>query len=65
MTTQFTTSPSADVEPPSVIIVTPGDRSGGVTPSMDVTLTFSEAMNPLTLDDSEHWIVRRWRPRLT
>ena len=49
VTTQFTTSPSADVEPPSVIIVTPGDRSGGVTPSMDVTLTFSEAMNPLTL----------------
>jgi hypothetical protein len=48
----FTTSPPPDVVPPSVIAITPANGATGVAVDINVTATFSEAMNPATINAS-------------
>ena len=46
----FTTAVNGCNPPPTVLSVTPPNSSVGVCPNMIVTATFSEAMNPLSID---------------
>ncbi len=46
----FTTAANGCNPPPTVLSVTPPDGSVGVCPNMIVTVTFSEAMNPSSID---------------
>jgi len=47
---QFTTANTTDVTPPTVIGVTPFDGASDVGPQTQVVLTFSEPLNPATVN---------------
>ena len=48
----FTTGPGTDITPPSVTLRSPLNGAGGVAALSNVTVTFSEAMNPTTITTS-------------
>ena len=48
----FTTASVADTTAPSVVSVTPVDGATGVGPQLNVTLAFSESLDPATITDT-------------
>ena len=49
----FTTAAGADLTPPQVMAVMPGNGATGIGPNNPVTVTFSKAMNPATLTNGD------------
>jgi hypothetical protein len=47
----FTTAATPDTTPPSVLSVAPSDGSTGVSPRATIVLTFSESLNPSTVNN--------------
>jgi spore maturation protein SpmB len=48
---QFTTAAAIDTAPPTVVAVTPNDGTTEVGPNATVVLTFSESLNPASVND--------------
>ncbi len=51
-TSQFTTATSADTTAPSVLKITPADGSTGVSPYTEITVWFSEPLEPFSVNSS-------------
>lgn len=58
----FTTGTSADKTPPTVTSTVPANGATHVTPSANVTVIFSEIMNPLTVSTATFTLVQETTP---
>lgn len=56
---QDTEPPPLDTAPPTVQAVSPADGTTTVHPADNVTATFSEPMNPATVDDATFTLTKR------
>ena len=48
----FTTGATTDTTPPTVVSITPNDKAVDIGPTTPITLTFSESLNPNTVNNT-------------